>query len=931
MTFAVGSLVQARGRDWVVQPGSQEEFLLLRPLGGRDEDVTGMLPSLEEVSPAIFDWPGPEQAGDHSSARLLQESLRLGFRSSAGPFRSFGEIAVNPRPYQLVPLLMALRQDPTRLLIADDVGVGKTVEAGLIAKELLAQGSARGLAVLCPPHLTGQWQTELEEKFHLDAVVVTASSASRLERGLRHGQTLFERHPYVIVSLDFIKSDRRRDDFLRTCPDLVIVDEAHTCVSGGGRAGSTHQRHRLIKGLADDPTRHLVLVTATPHSGREDSFRALLELLRPEFADLPPDLTGDENRKHRESIARHLVQRRRGDLKRFLQEDTPFPRRKEMESTYKLTPAYTSLLAAAWELAMQARTAEDGSIQQRQGRWWAALGLLRAISSSPAAAIQSLGGGDVRTETSPDLAQDLLDEEDQEVADEVVLAPVGSEKDRLLSVAKSLWGPGDPKLAGMIPQVRLLLDDGYSPIIFCRFIETAKYVAAHLQDAFPKVAVAAVTGALPASDRAIAVGDLARQDRRILVATDCLSEGINLQEVFNAVVHYDLAWSPTRHEQREGRVDRYGQASPEVRVLTHYGSDNGVDRRIIHVLLRKHQTIRSSLGVSIPVPLDPDAIFSEMFGGKPGTVAGQQGSLFGGPEQLTLNFDESSAEALGAVWQQAAEAQQRSTRSLFSHATVQTAEVEREIQEMQSALGSPRELARFFQEAVRACGGSIISDAGVIRADLREAPPAARDALGGEKIAVTLEYPPAPGAPLLQRTLPALLGLASHVLTASLDGGGESPAARCGVVRTSSVSTRTTLLLVRNRFDLIAKRREGDTHLLAEEASLLAFEGSPEGPRWLEDPKQVSALLESVPTGNVPAAQAVSQLRAVLEARSILEEALNVHAARRAEALLGAHQRVRQHLGETEEQTRRRYRVRPHLPVDVIGLYVYLPQPGGPQ
>src|SRR5688572_26536069 len=147
MTYAVGSLVKARGREWVVLPESDEQMLLLRPLGGTEDEVTGIYLPLEPVTPAQFDLPDPARPGDYRSARLLRDALRLGFRSSAGPFRSFGHIAVEPRPYQLVPLLMALRQDPVRLLIADDVGIGKTADAGLIARELLDHGDVHRLAV----------------------------------------------------------------------------------------------------------------------------------------------------------------------------------------------------------------------------------------------------------------------------------------------------------------------------------------------------------------------------------------------------------------------------------------------------------------------------------------------------------------------------------------------------------------------------------------------------------------------------------------------------------------------------------------------------------------------------------------------------------------------------------------------------------------
>src|SRR5437773_12572593 len=168
MSFAVGSLVKARGREWVVLPESDEQMLILRPLGGTEDEVTGIYVPLERVDPARFDLPDPTQPGDYRSCRLLRDAVRLGFRSSAGPFRSFGHIAVEPRPYQLVPLLMALRLDPVRLLIADDVGIGKTIEAGLVARELLDRGEVKRLAVLCPPQLDDQWPRVLAAWLHFE-------------------------------------------------------------------------------------------------------------------------------------------------------------------------------------------------------------------------------------------------------------------------------------------------------------------------------------------------------------------------------------------------------------------------------------------------------------------------------------------------------------------------------------------------------------------------------------------------------------------------------------------------------------------------------------------------------------------------------------------------------------------------------------------
>lgn len=130
--------------------------MVLRPFGGTNEDVAAVCTALKPVELATFTLPAPMQIGNYRYCRLLQDAPRLGFRSSAGPFRSFGEIAVEPRPYRHVPLLMALQLDPSHLLIADDAGVGKTIEVALIARELLDRGECQRLTVFCPPHLAEQ-------------------------------------------------------------------------------------------------------------------------------------------------------------------------------------------------------------------------------------------------------------------------------------------------------------------------------------------------------------------------------------------------------------------------------------------------------------------------------------------------------------------------------------------------------------------------------------------------------------------------------------------------------------------------------------------------------------------------------------------------------------------------------------------------------
>ncbi len=194
-----------------------------------------------------------------------------------------------------MPLLMALRLPTVRMLIADDVGIGKTVEAGLIARELLDRQEIHRTVVLCPPQLCQQWQKELKQKFQIDAVVVRSSTAAKLERGLPSGKHIFEYYPHIIVSLDYVKSDRHRASFMAHCPDFVIVDEAHTCSNSSADASAQQQRYRLIEEIARRKERHLVLLSATPHSGIETGF---LSLIRPP-AKVGESCTMDRNSTNR--------------------------------------------------------------------------------------------------------------------------------------------------------------------------------------------------------------------------------------------------------------------------------------------------------------------------------------------------------------------------------------------------------------------------------------------------------------------------------------------------------------------------------------------------------------------------------------------------------------------------------------------------------
>ena len=210
MNTSPGFLINARGRDWVIQSGSTENLLCLRPLTGSDDEAVYIVPSLEreEIKDAVFPEPDPEKNGNTEEGNLFRSSAMLRLRNGTGPLRCMGNIAVEPRSYQLTPLLMALKLDTIRLLIADDVGIGKTIEAGLIAKEMLDRFEIERLSVLCPSHLVSQWVSELREHFNLPAVALTASSVYSLEKKVPKDMDITECYPVTVISLDYIKTPK---------------------------------------------------------------------------------------------------------------------------------------------------------------------------------------------------------------------------------------------------------------------------------------------------------------------------------------------------------------------------------------------------------------------------------------------------------------------------------------------------------------------------------------------------------------------------------------------------------------------------------------------------------------------------------------------------------------------------------------------------
>jgi superfamily II DNA or RNA helicase len=935
--YSPGSLVSARGREWIVLTGSDAETLRVRPVSGSEEDGTLIYLALEPepVHAARFPPPAVIQRASHDSALLLRDALLLSLRRGAGPFRGAGQIAVEPRAYQLVPLLMALKLDPVRLLIADDVGVGKTIEAALIARELLDRGDIERTTVLCPPHLVDQWLGELETRFHIRAVGVTATSAGRLERNLPPSESVFSAHPHTVVSLDYIKSDRRRADFLRACPELVIVDEAHTCASTGtGR----HQRYELLRGLSST-TRHLVLLTATPHSGDDAAFYRLLGLLDRDFERLP-EATGEAHAALRERLSRHFVQRRRPDIAEW-HEGNLFPRRETKELTYELSGAWQKLFDGVLDYCAAVVASAGGDERRARLSFWGTLALMRCVASSPAAAVQALRTrgrqGDRGLDESDDLADRIFDGDADELPEDDVEPPAGGDDPvltDLITQAERLAGKsGDPKLALLTDHLAELVADGFSPVVFCRFIATAHYLGRQLTGRFSGITVDVVTGELTPDERRERVAALGEADRRLLLATDCLSEGINLQEKFDAVVHYDLSWNPTRHEQREGRVDRFGQEKPSVRATLLYGANNPVDGAVLDVILRKGARIREELGVPVPLPDDGHTLSRALM-----QAVLMRGRRSDGGRQASFDFMQlPEAQAIESRWQDAAEKAKRS-RTVFAQRRLKPEEVLPEWRKTLAAVGGGGEVRRFIERALARLGSGLEPLRQGFKAPLAQLPDEVRERLEAEGLTGTLRidfaYPPAPGCRAVQRSHPLVSVLAETMLERTLaqpapgaGPAGDNPTGpgvlgRVGCWVSTVVAERTTVVLLRLRHQLVTQRPgRGATTLLVEEATALAWKGG--GGSSPVEGADALAFLVPPPAGDPPPHvrdRLAGQALDFLDARAV---DLDAFAQRRGEALLADHRRVRE-----AAAARGSYGVKALLPPDVVAVFVVLPPVG---
>ncbi len=849
---------------------------------------------------------------------------------------------------------MALRQDTVRLLVADDVGVGKTIEALLIIREMLERRKIKRFAIVCLPHLCDQWQQEIRTKLDIDAVIIRSNTQARLDREIQGDTSVFEYYPYQIISIDYIKSDTRSTLFVQQCPELVVVDEMHTCARPSGASVTQQQRFHLVNRIAAKPNQHLVMLTATPHSGKAEEFQSIIGLLGADFRDMDLQASTPE---HRKSLARHFVQRKRADVSKWMDEDTPFPTRDAFEWSYPLSPEYLKFFEDILQFARKMLQVDTANTTRKRVHYWTALALLRGVMSSPDAGIKMLNtrADKLAAELTVDDVAPVLEDETDAQRDDISTdnpvrdidygfegdnAPVqvteqmdwtDYQKRQLREFAQQLEGLRTEVLDQKLFAASIVLDDwikhGFQPVVFCRYIETANYLNDQLkpllQKKHPNIHVAVITSELPDDLRRQQIDDLKGKRPVCLIATDCLSEGINLQETFTAVLHYDLPWNPNRLEQREGRVDRYGQSSKEVKACLIYGEDNPIDGIVLDVLLRKVREIKRTIGINVPFPEDSQSIIDTI-----------THALLINPDrhvktskagkQLQFDFgDFPEAKNAGTnITQKIDEAanRERTSRDIFAQNAIKAQEVAQDLKAVDEAIGNVSTVREFVTATLQRLGVQCLQNKRGYELMKPNLPEHLKLLLPskGDSFKISFDSPTPDGYTYLGRNHPFVEQLCQFVMANTMNRQGMR-AARTAVIRTSQVDTMTTIMLFRCR-NVIQHGKEHH-QIVAEEMLLWGWKGTPEQKEFIEHEQAKQLLSEARASKNMTVYEAEPFLQGSVDMLEQLQPDLNRLAEKQSQALVQAHERFSALLDKQKFQV-----VYPVLPMDFMGIYVLVPE-----
>lgn len=548
--------------------------------------------------------------------------------------------AIEAEDYQMVPLLKAMGMPRVQLLLADDVGLGKTVEAGLIIAELILQRRIGRILILTPASLRIQWQKELKEKFSLDFALIDRPRTLALRRDLGMDANPWRAHPFAIASYHYLKQPDVLDEFMSTCRrpegsphlpwDLLIADESHNLAPAA--FGRDSELSRMLRVIAPQ-FEHRIFATATPHNGRTRCFSGLLEILDPARFSQTSEFTAAERARVREVVVRRL----KSDIN-AVTSPPRFADRHLRAVRLALSPQERSLGAAFadFRAAVIAQVKGCGRADRIAGAFAVEI-LGKRLLSCPFAFADSwyrtVAGLETRFEmTAEDVraAESAVrseSEDDAETESRIAVATsaigawlkpfAGAIRAEIDALTRALSAIGmrsprdiprpDTRYAALVALIRDRLQDGgqWRPnerlVVFTEFKTTLDYLVARLKADFPgegRILQLFGSGEMDERERRAVTAAFNDPEHpvKILVATDAASEGLNLQMTARYLMHFDVPWNPARLEQRNGRIDRYGQ-SRDVEV-SHFASDDDADIDFLAYIVAKVHQIREDLGAT---------------------------------------------------------------------------------------------------------------------------------------------------------------------------------------------------------------------------------------------------------------------------------------------------------------------------------------------
>ena len=515
--------------------------------------------------------------------------------------------SVIPLPHQRYTLERAIATNDIRYMLADEVGLGKTIEAGLIIKELKTRGLIERVLVVCPKGLVTQWESEMLEKFGERFTIVSPEDYSTLKK-LNPDRNVFSQFPLVISPMDAIKPleqrngwtqekiDQYNDDRIEAVVaggwDLIIIDEAHRVAGSTGEVA----RHKLGNMLSK-ASPHLLLLTATPHSGKTEPFLRLMQLL-------DRDAFPNVNAVVREQVAPYIIRTEKREAVD-----------NEGKSLFK--ERHTHLVKVEWQdrhslqkelyeqVTEYVRTGYNKAIREKKPYVGFLMVLFqRLVSSSTAAIADALERRlEILTTQSDQLHTasigDLVDQEMEESLEEaltVLSAGIADEKkqlEQLLALAKQAQLQFTDAKAEQLAEILRILsaqEKDIKIIIFTEFVMTQRFIKSLVE--MRGFSTALINGQMSIEERNVALKQF-RREKNILISTDAGGEGLNMQ-FSHIVINYDLPWNPMKIEQRIGRADRIGQKS-DVEVFN-FILDDTIENRVRNVLEEKLATILSELG-----------------------------------------------------------------------------------------------------------------------------------------------------------------------------------------------------------------------------------------------------------------------------------------------------------------------------------------------